>query len=138
MTKCKGMVIEVRGQYSPYPGTDQVFQLVRLKISCCANDATQVNVDMVSREPIRNIKFSDWVQVTGRVDFRKDEKGSYKTVLYISKASDVVKCAPDADHVYSMMSRAERGEVRDAIARWQPGSDIFHFSVALSRLSAPP
>ena len=90
----KDKVVEVRGQYSPLAGTDQVFMLVRLKIQCCANDAVQLNVPMISRESIKGIALSDWVKVTGRVDFR-ERGGSYMTVLRIAKASDVVKCDPD-------------------------------------------
>lgn len=91
----KNKVIEVRGQYSPMRGSDQLFMLVRLKISCCANDAVQLNVPMVCAEPIRDVNFSDWVKVTGRVDFKQQPNGSYFTVVYISKASDIVKTDPD-------------------------------------------
>jgi hypothetical protein len=90
-----GKTVDVRGQYAPSNGTSQLFMLVRLKIACCANDAVQLNVPMISREPIRDFKINDWVKVTGRVDFRKDANGSYKTVVVISKASDVEPCAPD-------------------------------------------
>ena len=93
----KSRVVEVTGQYAPYQGTSQVFMLVRHKIQCCANDAVQLNVDMVSREPIIGIKISDWVRVTGRVDFRREGNGSYKTILLISKASDVERCEADTN-----------------------------------------
>ena len=93
----KGKVVEVRGQFAPYPGTDQIFMLARYKISCCANDRIQLNVPMVSRESIRGIATSDWIKVTGRIDFREGRNGSYYTVVLISKASNVVKCEPDTN-----------------------------------------
>jgi hypothetical protein len=91
----KNKVIEVRGQYAPMGGSEQLFNLVRQKISCCANDAVQLNVPMVSIENIRDVKHADWVKVTGRVDFRQQANGSYYTVVIISRASDIVKCDPD-------------------------------------------
>jgi uncharacterized membrane protein YcgQ (UPF0703/DUF1980 family) len=78
----------VRGQFAPMQGSDQVFMLVRLKISCCANDAVQLNVPMVCRESIRDVKINDWVKVTGRVEFR-ETNGAFRTVVLVSKASDV-------------------------------------------------
>jgi hypothetical protein len=93
----QGKTIDVRGQFAPMSGTNQLFMLVRLKIACCANDAVQLNVPMISREPIRDFKINDWVKVTGRVDFRKDANGSYKTVVVISKAKDVELCDPDTN-----------------------------------------
>jgi hypothetical protein len=81
-------VVEVRGQFAPMQGSDQVFMLVRLKISCCANDAVQLNVPMVCRESIRDVKINDWVKVTGRVEFR-ETNGAFRTVVLVSKASDV-------------------------------------------------
>ncbi len=93
----KNKVVEVRGQYAPYQGSDQIFMLVRHKMSCCANDALQLNVPMIAREPIRGVELSDWVKVTGRVDFRQGRNGSYYTVLLISKAKNVVKCDPDTN-----------------------------------------
>jgi hypothetical protein len=90
----KNKVVEVRGQFAPYQGSDQIFMLARYKISCCANDAVQLNVPMISREPVR-FELSQWVKVTGRVDFREGRNGSFYTVLLIAKASDVEKCNPD-------------------------------------------
>ena len=91
----RGKTVEVWGQYSPMSGSNQLFMLARQKISCCANDAVQLNVPMISREPIRDFKVNDWVRVTGRVNFRKDANGSSKTVVLISKASDVEPSNPD-------------------------------------------
>jgi hypothetical protein len=87
-------VVRVIGQYSPVAGSNQVFMLVRLKISCCANDAVQLDVPMASREPITGISRDEWVKVKGRVEFRR-RGNSYVTVLMISKASNVEKSPPD-------------------------------------------
>lgn len=93
----KGRAVKVVGQYSPRSDNDHVFMLARLKISCCANDAVQLNVPMIAREPIRGYKLNDWVRVTGKVDFRKDAGGTFRTVVLISKASDVQACEPDTN-----------------------------------------
>jgi hypothetical protein len=100
----KNSAVEVRGQFSPVRGTDRQFMLVRLKISCCANDAVQLDVPMLSRESLAGlkdpetgaeIKHGDWVKVTGRVEFREVRPGSFMTVLIIAKAGDIRKCDPD-------------------------------------------
>ncbi len=90
----KKRVVEVRGQFSPYPGSEQVFMLIRQKIGCCAADAVQLNVPIFARERIVAFKHTDWVKVTGTIDFR-ERNGSYFTVLLVSSASDVVACPPD-------------------------------------------
>ena len=92
----KDRVVEVRGQFAPYQGSEQIFMLVRLKISCCANDAVQLNVPMLSRDRIDHVHVGDWVRVTGKVEFR-ERNGSYSTVLFIASKNDVVKTAPDAN-----------------------------------------
>jgi hypothetical protein len=101
----KNKLVEVRGQFAPVRGNDKVFMLVKFKISCCANDAVQLDVPMISRVSLAGlkdpdtgaeIKHGDWVKVTGRVEFRK-RGGSEMTVLIISKAADIKKCDPDAN-----------------------------------------
>jgi uncharacterized membrane protein YcgQ (UPF0703/DUF1980 family) len=89
-------IIEVRGQYAPMQGSGQVFQLVRHKISCCANDAVQLNVPMICNENITGIGLSDWIKVQGRVDFR-ESNGAFRTVVIIAKAKNIEKCPPDAN-----------------------------------------
>ena len=46
-----------------------------------------------ARERIVAFKHTDWVKVTGTIDFR-ERNGSYFTVLLVSSASDVVACPP--------------------------------------------
>jgi uncharacterized membrane protein YraQ (UPF0718 family) len=92
----KDRVIEVRGQYEPYQGNDQAFHLSRLKITCCSSDVTTLRRPVIVQESVRGLKHGDWIQVTGRVDFR-DTGRSFETLLVVSKASDVVPCNPDLD-----------------------------------------
>src|SRR5262249_39050801 len=87
----KDKIIEVRGQYMPVGGSKQQFQLVRIKVNCCASDAITLRVPMLAREPITKFSPEDWVKVTGRVEFREDGPDRFRTVVVISAASDVVK-----------------------------------------------
>jgi len=91
----KEKVVEVRGQFSPYPNSNQQFMLVRMKINCCASDAIERKIPMASREPITQHQFGDWVRVTGRVEFRKVSEDRYVTIVVIAKSSDIEKCDPD-------------------------------------------
>jgi uncharacterized membrane protein YraQ (UPF0718 family) len=92
-----GRVIEVRGQYEPYQGSDQIFMLSRLQITCCRSDVTTLRAPVISRESIVGLQHGAWVKVTGRVDFRERAPGSYQTILIVTKAADVVPCHPDPD-----------------------------------------
>jgi hypothetical protein len=91
----KGKRVRVRGQYSPNLQNDRLFSLVRLRISCCANDSIQLNVPMVSREGIRDIPKGEWVKVTGTVDFVERSPGVYTTLLKVAKRDNVQNCPPD-------------------------------------------
>lgn len=93
----KDEVIEVRGQFMPSSASNQLFTLARIKYNCCASDARILEVQMVSREPIKGIDPEQWVKVTGRVDFRDNGRGGKMTVVIISKATDIEKCPPDAN-----------------------------------------
>lgn len=89
-----GKTIRVKGQYVPATDTNKVFTLVRFRIQCCANDATQLNVPMVLREPVTDIKPDEWVEVTGRVQFRP-RGNSYLTVVMIPNKANVKPTNPD-------------------------------------------
>jgi len=67
----KNKTIRVIGMYSPSRGSDREFRLVRFKLTCCVADAIPLDLPIVCRESIRNIKDNSWVRVTGRVEFRK-------------------------------------------------------------------
>jgi hypothetical protein len=92
----KDRVIEVRGQYMPHQGSDQIFLLSRLQITCCRSDVTTLYSPVIGQERISGLQPGAWVKVTGRVDFR-EMGGSLKTMLLVSKAADVVPCHPDPD-----------------------------------------
>ena len=90
----KDQVVEVLGEFQATPN-DHVFNLVRLKITCCGSDAVPIYVRVLARESITGYKLGDWVRVTGRVDFREEREGVFKTLLHVSKASDVSRSNPD-------------------------------------------
>ncbi len=92
-----GKTVEVPGQFVPSSHSDRVFTLARMKISCCANDATQLSIKMVSREPITGINPSEWVKVTGRVEFRPRAPGTrlYDTYLQVQGTASIKKTPPD-------------------------------------------
>jgi uncharacterized repeat protein (TIGR03943 family) len=68
--KWKGRSIRVIGMYAPSPQSDREFRLVRFKLTCCVADAVQLNLPILAKESIRNVKPNSWIRVTGRVEFR--------------------------------------------------------------------
>ena len=90
----KDQVVEVLGEFQATPN-DHVFDLVRMKITCCGSDAVPIFVRVLMRESVTGYKRGDWVRVTGRVDFREERPGSFKTLLHVSKASDINPSNPD-------------------------------------------
>jgi uncharacterized membrane protein YraQ (UPF0718 family) len=92
----KDRVVEVRGQYEPYPGNDQVFMLSRLQITCCRSDVSTLRAPAIARESVTRFKHGDWIRVTGRIDFR-ERNGAFQTALIVSKATDIDSCPPDLD-----------------------------------------
>ncbi len=94
----KGKVVEVRGEYEPgRTGSDMVFNLSRLKRTCCAGDATQLRTMVVSHESIKDYKLGDWIKVTARIDFHPRGPGTFETILRVVRAADVAPCLPDQD-----------------------------------------
>jgi uncharacterized membrane protein YcgQ (UPF0703/DUF1980 family) len=92
----KDKVISVRGQFAPSRLSDREFRLVRIRISCCANDATELGLPIVSRESITGIAPNTWVQVTGRVEFRKRGDGVVPIMVVAGKQA-VQPCPPDSN-----------------------------------------
>lgn len=90
----KGRVIEVRGEYMPSPGNEQVFNLSRLQITCCSSDVSTLRRSAIVRERVTDLKPGQWVQVTGVVEFR-GSGGAFVPVLIVSKRADIVPCNPD-------------------------------------------
>jgi hypothetical protein len=92
----QGKAVRVRGQFAPMGGSDRVFSLVRFRIQCCAADRIQVNVPIICKEPVSNIKPSEWVEVTGRVDFRiPPGQSHYTAVLLVPQPRYVKTTDPD-------------------------------------------
>jgi uncharacterized membrane protein YcgQ (UPF0703/DUF1980 family) len=94
----KGKMVRVRGQFSPSPGSDQVFSLVRFRIQCCSADAIPLRVPMVVRESLRGLNLSpnEWVKVAGVVDFQEVD-GKFKTILRVPNLRSIEKCPPDSN-----------------------------------------
>jgi hypothetical protein len=90
----KGKAVRVRGQFAP--SSDRVFSLVRFRIQCCAADRIQVNVPIVSKEPLPPLKQSEWVEVTGKVEFRiPPGQQAYTTVLTVPQSRYIRPTDPD-------------------------------------------
>jgi hypothetical protein len=91
-----GKMVQVVGQYAPYRGNDNVFSLARMRIQCCGADAVQLNVPIVSAEPIKGFEVNQWVRVVGRVEFQ--QRGNrYNTVLVVNYPDQVVTAPPEPD-----------------------------------------
>ena len=90
--------ITVIGKFAPSRNKDGVenqreFALIRYKISCCASDAIPLTLPILSRENV-SIKRDTWVQVTGRVEFRK-RRDENVAVIVVSVKGAVLPCPPD-------------------------------------------
>jgi len=96
-----GRIARMIGQYAP--GNDQnTFNLARVKITCCAADAIPLNV-IVMRDPslqenLEKLSANVWVEVTGRLQFRKrKDRDEYVTLLLVSSPKDVQEVPPPPD-----------------------------------------
>lgn len=81
-------LVKVVGQYYPSKSSN-VFTLVRIRVQCCSQDSQTLQAVMVSREPIEDISRQDWVEVVGRLEFRKKRQSdlSYTSYIFIPEAS---------------------------------------------------
>jgi hypothetical protein len=97
----KGKMVRVLGQFAPT--NSRQFTLARHRIQCCGADAVQVSIQMVlNRGTLDQIpthpQHNDWVQVTGRIDFREQPGvAGVRTVLVVPRPKDIVKSKPDTD-----------------------------------------
>jgi uncharacterized membrane protein YcgQ (UPF0703/DUF1980 family) len=98
-----GRNVRVVAQFAPGLATDRYFTLARFRIQCCGADAVQLSVPvLLARGALQNIKDqprrNDWVEVTGRVEFRQ-LPGSRDpvTVLVASGPEGVRTTRPDPD-----------------------------------------
>jgi DUF1980 C-terminal domain len=98
----QGKTVTVRGQFMPM-SNDRVFSLVRFRIQCCAADAIQLNVPIVSRESLfglqDRVNRNDWVKVTGTVAFRenREKRGEYFTAVMVPSLRAIEQCPPDTN-----------------------------------------
>ena len=85
----------LKGQFAPGK-TDKTFGLVRFKITCCAADAIPLNVVIISPESVTHVKQLQWVEVTGKIEFRKKrDRDEYVPVLQLESSKDVQPTDPD-------------------------------------------
>lgn len=92
----QGQTVRVRGQFAPHPSSDRVFSLARFSIQCCRADAIQLNVTIVSRESLAGIVANQWVEVTGKVEFR-ERNGSFFTLMIIPGKKVLKLTDPDTN-----------------------------------------
>jgi hypothetical protein len=88
--KLKGMFVKT--------GSDKEFTLMRLKMNCCAADVVPMQVRIISEDKVDNFARTDWVEVTGKVEFRKvagKEPPKFYAVLMTS-SDKVQKIEPDS------------------------------------------
>jgi hypothetical protein len=91
----KDKAVRVIGKFAPSRESQREFGLIRYRISCCASDAVPLTLPILSREDV-NITRDTWVQVTGRVEFRK-RQADFVPVIIVAGKSSVVPCPPDAN-----------------------------------------
>lgn len=89
----KGKSVRVKGQIVPH--SERYFDLVRFRIQCCAGDAVQVSIPVIAKDNYIPRKPQIWVEVTGKIDFRTNAKGEFKTVVQVANRNHVRECNPD-------------------------------------------
>jgi hypothetical protein len=96
----QGRTARMVGQFA---GSDpNNFDLVRVKITCCAADAIPLGVK-VMRDPslkhdLEKLPANAWVKVTGRLQFgKRKDRDEYVTLLMVSSPKDVQQVAAPAD-----------------------------------------
>jgi uncharacterized membrane protein YcgQ (UPF0703/DUF1980 family) len=97
----EGKFARIKGQFMP-SGSDKMFSLVRFKITCCAADAVPLNVVIMlnpeSPESISDIKALQWVNVTGKIQFRKrKDREEYVSVLLVPSREQIQSAVADSN-----------------------------------------
>ncbi len=80
--KLKGMFVKL--------GMPNEFTLMRLKMNCCAADVVPMQVRILSEDKVGDFARTDWVEVEGKVEFRK-VSGKEKYYAVLTTSSDKVK-----------------------------------------------
>lgn len=92
-----GKIGVLKGQFVPGK-TPNSCRLVRLKMTCCATDALELNVYIVSPESLAGIKRGQWVEVQGQIQFRKAEgRDEYRPVLQLRSRNDIRAIEPETN-----------------------------------------
>jgi hypothetical protein len=96
----KGKTVSVRGLFVP-SSSSNVFGVQRFRIACCGADAMPITIPMVTRESLlsrRDLKQSEWVKVTGVIEFQ-EMGGGLKTVLRVLNLDKIKACPPESIYI---------------------------------------
>jgi hypothetical protein len=96
----EGKTGSLKGMFSRL-GSDKVFTLYRVKMTCCAADAIPLGVRIFSPENVTGIPEKQWVEVSGQVQFQKlKDRDKYMPVMLVKSADDVKKIPPEPEYEY--------------------------------------
>lgn len=89
----------VKGQFVPDARYPDRYRLMRIKITCCAADATPLGVTVIGK-PQPGWKYGDWIEVEGPVSFvevpaSKGGASRYIPAIYQQKAIPLSSPPPD-------------------------------------------
>ncbi len=91
----EGHTVKLKGMFVKL-GMPNEFTLMRLKMNCCAADVVPMQVRILSEDKVGDFARTDWVEVEGKVEFRKVAgKEKYYAVL-ITSSDKVKKTDPEA------------------------------------------
>jgi len=84
--KLKGMFVKV---------TDREFTLFRIQMTCCAADSLPLKVRIIAPKPV-DFEQRQWVEVTGRIQFRKlADRDEYIPMMLLDSNDQVKQTLPD-------------------------------------------
>ena len=90
----EGRTGRLLGQFVP-GNTPNTGSLVRVKMQCCAADAQPLNVVVIAPEPLTGLKPLQWVEIEGRIQFRKRrDHDEYLPVLQIKGRDQITPAEP--------------------------------------------
>jgi uncharacterized membrane protein YcgQ (UPF0703/DUF1980 family) len=94
--KWKGKTVTIKGQFAP-ARSSRAFELIRLRIQCCGADAVKYSIPVFCKENIPELKMSQWIQITGTVEFRQRQPNSdsFITILIVPKRNLIQPTEPD-------------------------------------------
>lgn len=90
----EGKLVKIKGQFSPSATSNRRFTLFRFWMVHCAADAIRINVVVECGQDLNTASLANkWVDVTGRVSFRR-YRNEYITVLTVTDNTTGVKPVP--------------------------------------------